>query len=65
MSEVQVQLSKGCMCDEVDVCNYHHQAVISRHGRRIGLDPDETKRVRDELTKALRQFRSWNKGRTK
>lgn len=34
---------------------------ISRHGRYIYLNPEETKDVRDQLTKALKQFKAFNR----
>jgi hypothetical protein len=36
-------------------------ACIELHGRRIYLNLEETKKVRDELTKALRQFNAVNR----
>ena len=53
--EVTVRVVKGCRCD--GDCGETDGAVIERHGRHIYLNDEETKKVRDELTKALRKFR--------
>ena len=40
-------------------------SCIERHGRRIYLTAEETKEVRNQLTKALKQFNAFNKKRRK
>ena len=56
MSTPKVPQAQG-----VTVTSHSETACVERHGRRIYLNAEETKKVRDGLTKALRQFNAFNR----
>lgn len=62
MSYPKIKRSQPVIVRSIEETEYFGSiAVVERHGRRIYLDAEETKEVRDLLTEAIRQHNNFNR----